>query len=141
MISFFMAMIPPTVTAQEHKVDTRGKRPRFYDPPELKAARQKLTDHLAKHRPTEPFGGPLELNTSWFFPIPETGGYHDGDPKITKPDTDNLQKLLKDCMTVCGYWKDDAQVFREICTKVWVAERPGIFIEINAWDMEAMEWR
>ena len=32
--------------------------------------------------------------------------------EVTKPDTDNLQKLLKDCMTKCGFWKDDAQVVR-----------------------------
>lgn len=44
-----------------------------------------------------------------------------------KPDTDNLQKLLKDCMTARGFWKDDAQVASEICEKFW-AERPGIYI-------------
>ena len=30
-------------------------------------------------------------------------------------------------MTLCGYWKDDAQVASEIIEKFW-AEKPGIFI-------------
>ena len=41
MIRFFLPMIPPSVTAQEHKVNVRGTTPRFYDPPELCAAREK----------------------------------------------------------------------------------------------------
>ena len=48
-----------------------------------------------------------------------------------KPDEpDNLQKLLKDCMTQCDFWKDDAQVVREIAEKIWSNE-PGIEIEIE----------
>lgn len=55
------------------------------------------------------------------------GGHRDGEYRITKPDTDNLQKLLKDCMTDVGFWEDDAQVASEICEKFW-AEVPGIYI-------------
>ena len=39
----------------------------------------------------------------------------------------NLNKLLKDCMTDVGFWKDDAQVASEICEKFW-AEVPGIYV-------------
>ena len=38
-LQFFLPMIPPTVTAQEHKVSVRNGKPVFYDPPELKEAR------------------------------------------------------------------------------------------------------
>lgn len=54
-----------------------------------------------------------------------------GDWRVTKPDTDNLQKLLKDCMTKCGFWKDDAQVVRETVEKRWSDEPTGIYIEIT----------
>ena len=47
-----------------------------------------------------------------------------------KPDTDNLVKLLKDCMTKVGFWKDDAQVTRDIVEKFW-ADIPGIYIRIK----------
>lgn len=43
-------MIPPTVTAQEHEVTVRKGKPAFYDPPEVKEARAKLTAYLAKHK-------------------------------------------------------------------------------------------
>ena len=49
---------------------------------------------------------------------------------MTRPDTDNLQKLLKDCMTRTGFWRDDAQVCREDVTKRWSREKPGIRIRV-----------
>lgn len=124
---FFMAMDPPTVTHQEHKVTVIKGKPVFYDPPELKAARQKLTGYLVKHKPRERYECGIRLIVRWCFP---RGGYQDGEYRITKPDTDNLQKLLKDCMTLCGFWKDDALVASELCEKFW-ADIPGIYIRIE----------
>lgn len=48
----------------------------------------------------------------------------------TRPDTDNLQKLLKDVLTGLGFWKDDALVAVEHVDKRW-ADRPGIYIKIE----------
>ena len=49
MIEFFIAMNPPTITYQEHKVAVVHGKPVFYDPPELKAARQKfLRSHTVR---------------------------------------------------------------------------------------------
>ena len=56
--------------------------------------------------------------------------HKDGEYRTQKPDTDNLQKLLKDCMTRCGFWKDDALVASETAEKLW-AEAPGIYIRIE----------
>ena len=126
-LQFFLPMIPPTVTAQEHKVSVRNGKPVFYDPPELREARAKLTAHLAKHKPEKPYTCGVRLITSWCFP---GEGHADGEWRTTKPDTDNLQKLLKDCMTAVGFWKDDALVASELCEKFW-AQVPGIFIKIE----------
>ena len=128
MISFFMPMIPPTVTHQQHKVTMRGGKPIFYEPQELKDARAKLLAHLAKHTPSEPFTGAVRLVAKWLFPA--DGKHSDGTYKTTKPDTDNLQKLLKDCMTDLGYWTDDALVASEIIEKFW-ADKPGIYISVQ----------
>jgi Holliday junction resolvase RusA-like endonuclease len=68
------------------------------------------------------------LVTKWLFPI--TRDRKDGQYKDTKPDTDNLQKLLKDIMTGLGFWTDDALVASEITEKFW-AETPGIYIRIE----------
>ena len=124
----FMAMIPPTFTHQEKKVHLVNGRPRFYEPDELKSARQKLTAYLGQHVPEEPYQGGIQLIVKWCF---QTKGRHkDGEYRITKPDTDNLQKLLKDCMTSVGFWSDDAQVASEIVEKFW-AEIPGIYIRVT----------
>ena len=83
---------------------------------------------LTGYKPAEPMQGALELRTTWLFPVGKS--HKGGEWRITRPDTDNLQKMLKDCMTKCGYWKDDAQVVREIVEKQW-AEEPGIHIEVK----------
>lgn len=122
-LGFFLPMIPPTVTYQEHKVTVRNGKPVFYEPPELKAARSKLTDAVGKYAPEEPLAGPLRLVTKWIWP-------DNGAPaswKTSKPDTDNLIKLLKDCMTRTGFWKDDAQVASEVTEKFY-GGHPGIYI-------------
>lgn len=124
---FFMPMIPPTATHQEKQVHIVNGRPVFYEPQELKQARQKLQGHLAKHKPEKGYDCGVRLVVKWCFP---RGRHRDGEYRITKPDTDNLQKLLKDCMTEIGFWKDDALVASEIAEKFW-AEIPGIYIRIE----------
>ncbi|MCB5934475.1 RusA family crossover junction endodeoxyribonuclease [Caldibacillus thermoamylovorans] len=126
---FFMPMKKvPTVTHQTKKVRVVNGKPMFYESADLKAARSKLMAHLGQHVPDIKYTGPVRLITKWCFPI--TGNHKDGEYKYTKPDTDNLQKLLKDCMTACGYWIDDALVVSEITEKFW-AELPGIYIRIE----------
>ena len=127
-MEFFIAMNPPTATAQEHKVHVVNGKPTYYDPLPVKQARAKLSASLLSHRPPQPFSKAVSLSVLWLFP---RGSRHkNGEWRITKPDTDNLQKLLKDCMTRCGFWKDDAQVAREHIEKRWSDEPCGIYIEI-----------
>jgi len=126
-MNFFLSMIPPTVTAQEHKVTVRNGKPIFYEPQELKEARAKLEAYLIKFKPEHPIESGIRLTVKWLFP---KGTHQNGEYRITKPDTDNLQKLLKDCMTKTGFWKDDALVCSEICEKFW-SDIPGIYIRIE----------
>lgn len=128
MTEFFMAMVPPTCTKQEHKVAVIHGKPVFYDPPEVMAARQKLIGYLMQHKPRQRYECGVRLLVKWCFP---RGEHPDGEYRITKPDTDNLQKLLKDCMTACGFWKDDALVASEIVEKFW-AEIPGIYVKVES---------
>jgi len=123
---FFMMMRPPTCTYQEKQVHVVNGKPVFYEPDQLKNARQKLVAHLARYVPAEPYQCAIRLTVKWCFP---RGKHKDGEYRKTKPDTDNLQKLLKDCMTQCGFWKDDCLVASEICEKFW-AKMPGIYIRI-----------
>ena len=135
MYSFFLPIIPPTITQQQHAIKIVRGKPVVYDPAELKQARALFMDlnRNAKHRVEGwdylfPLDGPLRLITKWLFP---RGAEHaDGEWKITPPDTDNLVKLFKDCMTRTGWWRDDAQVCSEITEKFY-AERPGIYVRVE----------
>ncbi len=127
-MEFFMPMVPPTVTYQEKKVAVRNGKPRYYEPPELADARQKLRAHLGMHRPERPLQGGVAMLTVWCFPAGKT--HRHGEYRTTRPDTDNLQKLRKDCMTAEGFWKDDAQVCDERIIKRW-ATVPGIHIMVD----------
>ena len=111
----------------------KGK-PIFYDPPAVKEARSVLSAHLAVHKPSKPLTGPISLRVLWLFPKGKS--HRNGEWRITKPDTDNLQKLLKDCMTRCGFWNDDAQVVREIAEKRWSDDPCGINIEIEELEVQ-----
>lgn len=130
VIEFFVPMKPPTCTAQEKRVVKSQGKYYFYDKPEVAAARQKLRDYIAKFRPEFSMvnKGAVRLVVKWLFPI--TGSHEDGEWKTTKPDTDNLNKMLKDILTELGFWKDDALVASEIIEKFW-AKIPGIYIRIE----------
>lgn len=129
MIEFFMPMAKvPTTTHQQKQVTVKNGKPIFYEPPDLVAARAKLTAHLGPNTPEKKFTGPVRLIAKWCFPL--SGKHKDGEWKATKPDTDNLQKLLKDCMTSLEFWTDDALVASEIAEKFW-AKVPGIYIRIE----------
>lgn len=122
-----MAMIPPTVTHQEKQVHVVSGKPIFYEPQEVKTARAKLRAYLFRHVPEEKYTCPVRLTVKWCFP---KGRHKDGEYRSTKPDTDNLQKMLKDVMTDLGYWKDDCLVASEIAEKFW-ADIPGIYVRIE----------
>lgn len=131
MLSFFLPMDPPRTTAQQKRVavSKSGKQVRF-EGDALKSAHAKLKAYLAVHRPQRPLHGPVRLVVKWLF-WDRTGRHPDASYKITRPDTDNLQKMLKDVMTECGFWKDDAQVASEVVEKFWVRRKPGIYVEVH----------
>ena len=78
--------------------------------------------------PEQKYTGAVRLVTKWLFPV--TGKHQNGEYKATKPDTDNLQKMLKDVMTDLKYWTDDCLVASEVAEKFWAA-RPGIYVVIE----------
>ena len=126
-IQFFLPMLPPTVTHQMKGI--RWETKKFFERPEVADARAKFTAHLGAHRPAAPLSGPVRLTTRWIFPL--KGKHFDGEYKISRPDTDNSLKLLKDVMTALDFWTDDAQVASELTEKFW-GETPGIFIRVES---------
>lgn len=119
----------PTVTAQMKRVSFHGGRPVFYEDAKLRDARDLFCAHLAQHKPDKPFDTAVMLTTYWRFKSATKTGW-----KTTKPDTDNLIKLFKDCMTTVGFWADDALVVGETTFKHWFPFNQIIVRVMNAND-------
>ena len=56
-LEFFMSMNPPTATHQEKQGRVGNGKPVFYDPPEVQAARSKLTAHWRPMPQSGPWKG------------------------------------------------------------------------------------
>jgi len=128
-MKIFLLLDPPTITAQQNKVALVNNKPAFYKPEKLKQARKELITHLKPFKPSEPLKDAIQLDVIWRFPKGKRHKHFEW--RVTKPDTDNLQKMLKDCMTEVGFWMDDAQVVVEHVEKIWSDDPTGISIEIN----------
>ena len=104
MICFFHECNPPKSTAQQRQFFGKGKTALT---PSAKKAAATWQAIVEQHRPSKPLAGPLTvmLGVSWF-----RKGITEVVPRTTKPDVDNLAKLILDAMTKAGYWYDDNQV-------------------------------
>lgn len=120
----------PTVTAQEKGVNFKARK--FYTKPEVEATARLYRLLLLPYKPTEPLKGAIALRVSFRFPLSK--GHYEGQYKTTKPDTDNMLKLLKDVMSNgrkgVGFWEDDAQVAYEVVKKTY-SKDSGIFISVE----------
>ena len=128
MYNIFLDMIPPTSTSQENKTAVVNGRVMHFKTKAAQKALADLTAALKPFTPPEPFDGPIRLICCWKFPRGK--GHKENEWRITRPDTDNLQKGLKDVMTRLGYWVDDSRVCVEIVSKIW-SDHPGIDISIQ----------
>ena len=131
---FKLKMIPPTATAQQKGEQIIGGRIHHYKKRNVREAEAILRDALLPYVPETPITDqPISLCTVWMFPYPKSAKKHQPGMyrrKITRPDTDNLNKLLKDVMTDMGFWKDDALISMEWIWKVY-SDEPGIWIGIE----------
>jgi len=138
-MKFKLKMIPPTATAQQKGECIRGGYIHHYKKHKIAAAEAILRDALLPYVPEEPITDtPVKLDVLWEFPYPKSAKKHQPGWdrwKITRPDTDNLNKLLKDVMTDMGFWKDDALICREQVWKFYTDE-PGIMINIETMELD-----
>jgi len=132
-VKFKLKMIPPTATAQQKGEMIIGGRIHHYKKRNVAAAEAILRDALLPYIPKEPADGPISLWVCWMFPYPKSAKKHQpgwSRAKITRPDGDNLNKMLKDVMTDMGFWKDDALIYSELVQKVY-SDEPGIVIDYD----------
>ena len=116
----------PKTTAQQKKFSTKTKT--FYKTSKIKQSEYLLARALSGRQPRKTYDTPIKLSVTWLFP--HTKKSKDGERKGTRPDLDNLQKLLQDIMCKLGYYKDDSLITDLTLKKRW-HRHSGLIIEIN----------
>ena len=104
---------PPTVTAQQKGVRVVRGKPFFYTKPEVIAARDEILYRIKSFMPNKPIEGNIKMDVAWCF-YKKTA--KETKYKGTRPDLDNLQKLLQDCMNGLLF-KDDSQIVQLTTSK------------------------
>ena len=131
---FKLKMIPPTATAQQKGERVVKGYIHHYKKKNVAQAEAILRDALLPYVPEEPIADTgIRLWVNWLFPYPKSAKKHQlgwDRYKITRPDTDNLNKLLKDVMTDMGFWMDDALICIEYISKAY-SDEPGIVIMVD----------
>ena len=137
-MKFFIKCNPPKSTAQASmRIMKRKDGSQFvgkFANSKGKRTQDDLMSMLREHVPEKAFDGPVSVRVDWSYPWrkSETKKRRAAgiQPCDTRPDADNLCKLLFDCMTRLGFWRDDSQIYALTFVKVW-SDNPGITIEIE----------
>ena len=139
-LKFNINCIPPKSTHQASaKILFSKKRNSYFvgkkDTSKGKETKDFLIALFNKYRPVNPFKEPIKLCVTWCYPWRKT------EPKknmivgykwcTTRPDCDNLSKLVQDIMTKLNFWEDDSQIAWLEFKKMW-SNKPGIYVEIES---------
>ena len=98
----------PFGTAQMKRYD--GRSGHFFKSARLMQTEATYMGRLLPHCPKEPSELPIALSIE--FRYSAKSKMLRGTWKTSRPDVDNIAKLLIDCMTKSGFWKDDSQIVR-----------------------------
>jgi len=139
MIMFKLNIEPPRTTAQaSHRIIKPKDRAAFigsYQSGKWRVQEKEFMYLMKPFAPRKPMTGPLWLIIKWVYPYRKAdkkwikeGKLHSCD---TRPDTDNLEKGIKDVMGKLNYFNDDSQVARSDFWKQW-GTNPHIFISIES---------
>lgn len=129
-LRFFSALKPPTTTHNdlEPAINRKTGKAFIRKSTALKEIEAKLESHLACHKPEEPFSGAVEITMCVCYQADEK---HPKGLKITKPDNDNLEKTIYDCLERLGYFEvGDQQIAINHTTRCY-DDHPGIYVEMR----------
>lgn len=121
-------------------VRTFGGKPqaRVYDAGTAEGWKGQIAMAAQHHRPPAPLEVPVTVNSVFLFPRPKRllrkRDPPGRIPHTSKPDRDNLDKAVLDCLVELGFFKDDAIICDGRIEKWYCAmdEAPGAIITI-AW--------
>ena len=123
-----------------------GVRARMYakDSDGVANYREALWHAAQKVKPEKPIDGPVRIDCVYSMQRPRSHMNRKCELKAPhypmefctkRPDIDNLDKLVMDTLTACGYWIDDSQITDLHSCKRWAhpTHEPGVSIQIAPW--------
>lgn len=114
---------------------------RVFDPGTAEHWKSQIAKAVQDYLPEQPHDGPMTVSMAFYFKRPKS--HYTGKGKLTKaaqtekmyhtskPDFDNLEKAVSDCLTEVGFWKDDSQVVQWAGYKFWTAASPKLELKIT----------
>lgn len=130
----------PRARAFARKLGNGKFTARVYDAGTAEGWKSEIAIALRPFLPAVPLAVPIWLDVVLLFPRPKTmmtRSYPAGRMLHTKkPDRDNADKAVMDCMTALGFWEDDCQVCAGSPIKLYIAkgERPGAEITLKTFE-------
>lgn len=98
----------PRTTHQQRGVKVVNGKPMFYTKTKVQEIERLYNFMFHTYRPPQMMTGAVRVKITFFYPAKKP--HKHGEPKATRPDLDNMAKLLIDCATRSGYWRDDGQI-------------------------------
>ncbi len=137
-LAFVLDMEPRSVqTRVRIGVSPTGKRV-MYNDASKQAYFNEIVLRARRYAPKEPFTGPLRVDLLFAFPrtLPLLRKFVPNGllPHAVRPDSDNCRKGATDALTLCGFWKNDSQIFTGMTTKVYVERGVKPRIEVEIWE-------
>ena len=117
----------PTATSQQKGEMVRNGRVVHFKKKNVREAEEILEYRLRnwkKLNELETISGPVRMKINWEFPTKDKKKIY--TPKVTRPDLDNMAKLLIDCIVRTGILQDDSIIFELMLEKSWTREGDGV---------------
>lgn len=142
MSEFFECFIPgePSTLTHQHGVRmmvNRDGQPRMYRTKTFDRLVMAYRLHIRRCKPREwrPIDSAavliIDFHFGWLDSHPKKVTMLGKYPKVTKPDTDNLVKALKDCLEAEKIVVNDSRFYQEHSAK-YFSNEPGIYIKVIA---------
>lgn len=133
MIKFTEQFDVPSTTAQQRGHGAHGKT---WESPGLKAARAAWQALFERHRPEKPLPGPVAIQVMLCYHRRGLGE-DQVNPRVVRPDLDNLVKVILDALMAANVILDDAKVCDLHAIKLEYGGPSMVQFKIEEWEEDA----
>ena len=128
---FFVEGVP-----QAQARPRKGKYGNIYSPAPANGWKEAIQATFLQKCGRQEITEPVFLTIHFFFPKKGVNP-HVSKPHTSRPDKDNLEKVIMDALNKLA-WKDDSQVFGSRTAKYWSSTKCGAEIWIETIELEVM---